>query len=133
MNISEIWIQWIITISKNSSNNTTMKKYNNPWVVASILFALLFMSVLFNFRYANLVGKQTTYIHNIQASNYKLDEYKEALRLADILMDNNDLWDRDGSDVMSDYLNLRANMDTTFYHGFHHNALLDSLSLNYNE
>ena len=110
-----------------------MKKLNKPWAVAATFAALLFISMIYTTKYADLVDKQRTKIAHLQQGNYKLEEYKEALRLADILMDNNDLWDRDGSDVMSDYLNLRASMDTTFYHGFHKNALLDSLALNYDE
>lgn len=110
-----------------------MKKFNSPWVVASVLFALLLTSILFNFKFITLAKAQRTTINSLQSSKVMLDEYKEALRLSDAIMDNNDLWDRDGSDVMSDYLNLRANMDTTFYHGFHHNSLLDSLSFDYNE
>ena len=110
-----------------------MKKYNTPWVIASTLLALLIISIVFNFKFATLANAQRKAINTLQDSNYKLKEYKEALRLSDVIMDNNDLWDRDGSDVMSDYLNLRANMDTTFYHGFHENALLDSISYNYNE
>ncbi len=110
-----------------------MKKYNKPWAVAAALAALLLISMTYTVKFANLAEKQRARIARLEAGNCKLDEYKEALRLADILMDNNDLWDRDGSDVMTDYLNLRANMDTTFYHGFHHNDLLDSLALDYNE
>lgn len=110
-----------------------MKKYNTSWVVTSVLLALLFISSIFNFKFANLVSQQRATISSIKYNSYKMEEYREALRLADLIMDNNDMWDRDGSDTMSDYLNLRANMDTTFYYGFHHNALLDSLSLDYNE
>lgn len=110
-----------------------MKKFNSPWAVAAALAALLFISMIYTAKYADLVDRQRARIAYLQSSSYKLAEYKEALRLSDILMDNNDVWDRDGSDVMTDYLNLRAGMDTTFYHGFHHNALLDSLALGYNE
>lgn len=110
-----------------------MNKYNKLWVVASTLLVLLFISIMFNLRFATLASAQRKTISSLQNNSYMLKEYKEALRLSDVIMDNNDLWDRDGSDVMSDYLNLRANMDTTFYHGFHHNVLLDSLSLDYNE
>ena len=110
-----------------------MKKFNSPWAVAAALAALLFISMIYTAKYADLVDRQRARIAYLQSSSYKLAEYKEALRLSDILMDNNDVWDKDGSDVMTDYLNLRAGMDTTFYQGFHHNALLDSLALDYNE
>lgn len=110
-----------------------MKKYNSPWVVASIFFVLLLTSMVFNFKFITLANSQRRIISSLQSNKAMLNEYKEALRLSDAIMDNNDLWDRDGSDVMSDYLNLRANMDTTFYHGFHYDALLDNLANDINE
>ena len=101
--------------------------------VTAVIFTMLLFSIFFNFKFINLVSQQRAKINALQDGNTELKEYKEALRLSDAIMDNNDLWDRDGSDIMSDYLNLRANMDTTFYHGFHKNALLDNLSYDYNE
>ena len=111
-----------------------MKKFNSPWAVAAALAALLFISMIYTAKYADLVDRQRARIAYLQSSSYKLAEYKEALRLSDILMDNNDVWDRDGSDVMTDYLHIRSNMDTAFYQGFHENPLLDNLSADfYNE
>lgn len=110
-----------------------MKRTNKPWAVTAAFAALLFISMIYTAKYASLVDRQRARIAHLQAYSCNLEEYKEALRLSDIIMGNNDLWDRDGSDVMTDYLNLRANMDTTFYHGFHKDALLDSLALNYDE
>lgn len=110
-----------------------MKKLNTPWVVVSVLLALLLTSIILNFKFSNLVSQQRATINSIKYDCHKMEEYEEAIRLADTIMDNNDLWDRDGSDVMSDYLNLRANMDTTFYKGFHNSILLDNLSYDYNE
>lgn len=110
-----------------------MKKLNTPWVVVSVLLALLLTSIILNFKFSNLVSQQRATINSIKYDCHKMEEYEEAIRLADTIMDNNDLWDRDGSDAMSDYLNLRANMDTTFYKGFHNSILLDNLSYDYNE
>ena len=105
-----------------------MKKYNTSLVVAGTLSALLLISMVFN-----LTSEQRATIKSLQAERNQVENYREALKLADDIMDNNDLWDRDGSDLMSDYLNLRANIDTTFYQGFHDNALLDNISNDYNE
>lgn len=110
-----------------------MKKYNKLCVAATTLLVLLFISIVFNLKFAALANAQRKTISSLQSNSYMLKEYKEALRLSDTIMDNNDLWDRDGSDTMTDYLNLRANMDTTFYHGFQHNTLLDNLSDDINE
>lgn len=98
-----------------------------------VLSTVLLISLYFNLSTFSTIKKQKNIISTLKASNYKVNEYKQALKLADIIFDNNDMWDRDGSDVMSDYLNLRANMDTTFYKGFHNNAILDNLSYDYNE
>ena len=106
---------------------------NKLFGVGMALATLLLTSIAFNIQSSKLIARQRATICTLQKNSYKLEECKEALRLSDIIMDNNALWDRDGSDVMSEYLNLRANMDTTFYQGFHKNALLDSLSYDYNE
>lgn len=110
-----------------------MKKYNTSLVVAGTLSALLLISMVFNFKFISLTSEQRATIKSLQAERNQVENYREALKLADDIMDNNDLWDRDGSDLMSDYLNLRANIDTTFYQGFHDNALLDNISNDYNE
>ena len=39
--------------------------------------------------------------------------------MSDELMDRDELWDKDGSDLMTDYLNLRSEIDTAFMSGFH--------------
>lgn len=43
----------------------------------------------------------------------------KCLIYSDQIMDNNEVWDKDGSDCMSDYLNLRHKLDSTFLDGFH--------------
>ena len=43
----------------------------------------------------------------------------KCLNYSDNIMDNNEIWDRDGSDYMSDYLNLRYELDSTFLDEFH--------------
>ncbi len=107
-----------------------MKKCNNPWAVAVTLAALLFISMTYTVKYANLAEEQRAEISHL---SYKVNAQKKALELSDDIMDNNELWDKDGSDVMSDYLELRHSIDSGFYTGFHENALLDSLSYTYNE
>lgn len=98
-----------------------------------LLLPITVILLIFNIQLFDLVKQQKAIIDNNQDNINKLLEYKEAIRLSDIIFDNNNIWDKDNSDVMSDYLNLRANMDTTFYKAFHRNNLLDSLSLDYNE
>ena len=36
----------------------------------------------------------------------------KCLIYSDQIMDNNEVWDKDGSDCMSDYLNLRQELDS---------------------
>ena len=43
----------------------------------------------------------------------------KCLIYSDQIMDNNEVWDKDGSDCMSDYLNLRHELDSTFLDGLH--------------
>ena len=43
----------------------------------------------------------------------------KCLNYSDNILDNNGIWDKDGSDYMSDYLNLRHDLDSTFLDGFH--------------
>lgn len=56
----------------------------------------------------------------------KISKQNDVIRLmdkcliySDQIMDNNEVWDKDGSDCMSDYLNLRHELDSTFLDGFH--------------
>lgn len=80
-----------------------------------------------------LINRQKQIIKDLQSNYYKLIEYKEAIRVADIIFDNNNIWDKDKSEIMSDYINIRCNIDSTFYKGFYNNVLLDSISYMYNE
>ena len=43
----------------------------------------------------------------------------KCLNYSDNILDNNGIWDKDGSDYMSDYLNLRHELVSTFLDGFH--------------
>lgn len=43
----------------------------------------------------------------------------KCLNYSDNILDNNGVWDRDGSDYMCDYLNLRYELDSTFLNGYH--------------
>lgn len=43
----------------------------------------------------------------------------KCLNYSDNILDNNGIWDKDGSDYMCDYLNLRYELDSTFLNGYH--------------
>ena len=43
----------------------------------------------------------------------------KCLNYSDNILDNNGVWDRDGSDYMCDYLNLRYELDSTFLNEYH--------------
>ena len=43
----------------------------------------------------------------------------KCISYSDQIMDNNEVWDKDGSDCMSDYLNLRYELDSIILDGFH--------------
>lgn len=43
----------------------------------------------------------------------------KCLNYSDNILDNNGVWDKDDSDYMSDYLELRQRLDSTFLDRFH--------------
>lgn len=52
---------------------------------------------------------------SVEAHDFKvqlIDAQNAALEKAEIVMDNNDLWDADGSDDMADYLELCCEVDS---------------------
>ena len=98
-----------------------------------ILASLLIFSIICLYYQSQTINKQREYIKELTSKYYKFEEYKEAIKLADIIFDNNNIWDNDNSEIMNDYINIRCNIDSTFYDGFHNSALLDSISYMYNE
>lgn len=98
-----------------------------------ILTSLLIFSTICLYNQAQIINKQREFIDELLFKYYKLEEYKEVINLADIIFDNNNIWAKDKSETMSEYINIRCNIDSTFYEGFHNNVLLDSISYMYNE
>lgn len=52
---------------------------------------------------------------SVEAHDFKvqlIDAQNAALEKAEIIMDNNDLWDADGSDDMAEYLELCCEVDS---------------------
>ena len=98
-----------------------------------ILTSLLIFSTICLYNQTQTINKQREFINELKSKYYMLEEYKEAIKLADIIFDNNNIWDNDNSEIMNEYINIRSNIDSTFYKGFHNSALLDSISYMYNE
>ena len=98
-----------------------------------LLISLLICSTICLYYQSQTINKQKEYIKELTSKYYELEEYEEAIRVADIIFDNNNIWDKDKSETMNDYINIRCNIDSTFYKSFHNNALLDSISYMYNE
>lgn len=98
-----------------------------------LLISLLICSTICLYHQSQIISKQREFINELQSKYYELEEYKEAIKLADIIFDNNNIWDNDNSEIMSKYINIRSNIDSTFYEDFHNNILLDSISYMYNE
>ncbi len=55
----------------------------------------------------------------ISKQNETIRLMDKCLNYSDNILDNNGIWDKDGSDYMSDYLELRQKLDSTFLDGFH--------------
>ena len=98
-----------------------------------LLISLLICSTICLYYQSQTINKQKEFINELKSKYYILEEYKEAIKLADIIFDNNNIWDNDNSEIMNEYINIRSNIDSTFYKGFHNTALLDSISYMYNE
>ena len=98
-----------------------------------LLISLLICSTICLHHQSQTINKQREFIKELTSKYYILEEYKEAIKLADIIFDNNNIWNNDNSEMMNDYINIRYNIDNTFYDGFHNSALLDSISYMYTE
>ena len=98
-----------------------------------LLISLLICSTICLHYQSQIINKQREFIKELTSKYYKFEEYKEAIKLADIIFDNNNIWDNDNSEIMNEYINIRNNIDNTFYEDFHNNTLLDSISYMYNE
>ena len=110
-------------------------KHSSYYIIGGeiLLISLLICSTICLYYQSQTISKQREFINESQSKYYKLEEYKEAIKLADIIFDNNNIWDNDNSEIMSEYINIRSNIDSTFYENFHNNVLLDSISYMYNE
>ena len=98
-----------------------------------LLISLLICSTICLYYQSQTINKQRESIKELISKYYKFEEYKEAIKLADIIFDNNNIWDNDNSEIMNKYINIRSNIDSTFYKDFYNSALLDSISYMYNE
>ena len=98
-----------------------------------LLISLLICSTIYLYHQSQTINKQREFINELQSKYYELEEYKEAIKLVDIIFDNNNIWNNDNSEIMNKYINIRNNIDNTFYEDFHNNELLDSISYMYNE
>ena len=107
-----------------------MKHFSYYIIVVEILLTSLLLCIYHQSQTSN---KQREFINELKSKYYILEEYEEAIKLTDIIFDNNNIWDNDNSDIMNEYINIRSNIDSTFYEGFHNSALLDSISYMYNE
>ena len=110
-------------------------KYFSYYIIGGeiLLISLLICSTICLYYQSQTINKQREFIQELQSKYYELEEYKEAIKLADIIFDNNNIWDNDNSEIMNKYINIRNNIDNTFYEDFHNNTLLDSISYMYNE
>ena len=55
----------------------------------------------------------------ISKQNDTIRLMEKCLNYSDNILDYNGVWDKDGSDYMSDYLELRHELDSTFSEEFH--------------
>ena len=91
-----------------------MKHFLYHIIGEGILVSLLIFSTICLYHQSQIISKQREFINELQFEYYKLEEYKEAIRVADIIFDNNNIWDKDKSEIMNDYINIRCNIDSIF-------------------
>ena len=110
-------------------------KYFSYYIIGGeiLLISLLICSTICLYHQSQTINKQRKFIKELTSKYYKFEEYKEAIKLADIIFDNNNIWNNDNSEIMNNYINIRCNIDSTFYESFYNNTLLDSISYMYNE
>ena len=87
-----------------------------------LLISLLICSTICLYYQSQTINKQREFIKELTSKYYKFEEYKEAIKLADIIFDNNNIWDNDNSEIMNKYINIRSNIDNTFYEDFYNNS-----------
>ena len=80
-----------------------------------LLISLLICSTICLYYQSQTINKQREFINELKSKYYILEEYEEAIKLADIIFDNNNIWDNDNSEIMNEYINIRSNIDNTFY------------------
>ena len=97
-----------------------------------LLISLLICSTICLYYQSQTINKQKEFIKELTSKYYKFEEYKEAIKLADIIFDNNNIWDNDNSEIMNKYINIRSNIDITIYKGVYNSVFLDSISYMYN-
>ena len=103
-------------------------------IIGEVILASLFIfSIICLYYQSQIISKQREFINELQSKYYMFEEYKEAIKLADIIFNNNNIWNNDNSEIMNEYINIRSNIDNTFYENFYNTALLDSISYMYNE
>ena len=80
-----------------------------------LLISLLICSTICLYYQSQTINKQREFINELKSKYYMFEEYKEAIKLADIIFDNNNIWNNDNSEIMNEYINIRSNIDNTFY------------------
>ena len=79
-----------------------------------LLISFLIFSIICLYYQSQIINKQREFINELQFKYYELEEYKEAIKLADIIFDNNDIWDNDNSERMNEYINIIGAIDRFF-------------------
>ena len=77
-----------------------------------ILASLLIFSTICLYNQTQTINKQKEFINELKSKYYMFEEYEEAIKLADIIFDNNNIWNNGAKESIygSNYINaLRLN------------------------
>lgn len=78
----------------------------------TIILCILGGIALFGAGWFTSLKVNTDSVESAQFKRELIDAQNAALEKAEIVMDNNNLWDADGSDDMADYLELCCEVDS---------------------
>ena len=76
-----------------------------------LLISLLICSIICLYYQSQTINKQREFINELKSKYYMFEEYEEAIKLADIIFDNNNIWNNDNSEIMNEYINIIGAID----------------------
>lgn len=81
-------------------------------IILYVVAALVLSAISYNAGYIIALKERTIRVEQKQWYDELVDTQDATIRKAEKIMDNNNLWDTDGSDDMQDYMDLCKKVDS---------------------